>query len=171
MDDYLTKPFSPKELMVRARNLITRYALRKAWWQQEKEAEAKKPDILVPNEKEASKVIYKADVEWLKAVKSIIEQELANNQFRITDLAEAFNLSQRQFQRKINALTGISPKQYQLEIALQMARELLENKVYTNVTAISFSIGISNPSRFSDMYEKRFGKRPTEYFKTYVEAD
>jgi AraC-like DNA-binding protein len=95
----------------------------------------------------------------------IIKKELENSSFHITDLSEKFNLSRPQFQRKINMLTGLSPKQYKQEIALQNGRELMGSNVYANVTAVSYTVGISNPSRFSDMYEKKFGKRPNDYFR------
>jgi len=61
-------------------------------------------------------------------------------------------------------ITGLTPKKFQLEVALQEARKLLENKRYDSVKAISYTIGMSNVWRFSQLYLERFGKKPSAYF-------
>ena len=88
--------------------------------------------------------------------------------WKITDLAEHLNLSKRQFQRKLKLLTGMTYTDYHHEMSLQKARQLLETGTYGNVTAVALSVGISNPSRFSEMYFNRFGKKPADYFRERV---
>ncbi|MEL6633090.1 MAG: tetratricopeptide repeat protein [Bacteroidota bacterium] len=166
VDDYLTKPFSPQEIMARVDNLIHRYEARREMWQEI--LNEKLQGKLGAIEEEIVECELKSQPvqnEWLKQVEAIIKRELENPDFRLAELASSFHLSERQFQRRIKACTGLSPKKYQQEIALQQGRALLEKRVYGNVTAIAYSVGMSNVSRFSKLYEARFGKKPSAYFR------
>ena len=80
-------------------------------------------------------------------------------------LAEQCHLSKRQLQRRIKKITGLSPKKYQHEVAMQKARELLEAGSPGNVKAVALSVGIYQTYRFVRFYEARFGKHPQEYFE------
>ncbi len=165
VDDYLTKPFSPSELLARVSNLITRYEVRKALKLEESPEDQ---PVNHTREETATNVIYKSDLEWLKEVETVVKKELTNSDYQITHLADAFHLSKRQFQRKLKLLTGMTYTEYHHEIALQMARGFLETEVYGNVTGVGYAVGINNPSRFSDMYYQRFGKKPVDYFKERI---
>ncbi len=159
VNEYLAKPFSPQELTIRAQNLLTRS------WKIQQEVNQAEENTASPNENQASSVQLKqVDLEWLEGVKQTIKEELQNEAFLITDLAEQFFLSERQFRRKIKLLTGLSPKQLQHEVALQIARDLLERGQYQTIKEVAYHVGMQNAARFSKLYEARFGKRPTEYF-------
>lgn len=176
VDDYLTKPFSPQELLARVHNLLLRHEIRLEARQMEDQLilEATKNgelDGVTLHEKENEDnnlAVHQNDVEWLEQVAKAIRQELENTEYQMADLAEQFNISDRQLYRRIKKITGMPPKKYQQEIALLKARGLLEKGIYGNVTAICFSIGMSNVSRFSQLYEARFGKKPKEYFGAAV---
>jgi signal transduction histidine kinase/DNA-binding response OmpR family regulator len=161
VDDYIIKPFSPKELMARIKNLIIHRKNRSKWQEKEQYSHNKKTIAL----QEPNGFISKADIAWIKMVEQKLVKELDNDNFLLRNLANEFNLSERQFQRKIKKITGLSPKQYQQEIALQRARKLLESQQYENATAVAISVGINNVTRFSMQYEARFGKTPSEYFQ------
>ncbi|MFT5914726.1 MAG: signal transduction histidine kinase/response regulator of citrate/malate metabolism [Flammeovirgaceae bacterium] len=170
VDDYLTKPFSPEELLVRVQNILVRYEARLRW----KEEEAKEVALEVNyfteggrREGDFETSSHQIDTEWLKKVEKIIFSNLENEDFRLVDLAEQFNLSYRQFLRRIQKTTGLTLKQYQQEIALQKAREFLEKGTYGNASAVAYSIGMSHVTRFSKLYEERFGKKPSEYFANF----
>ncbi|MCB0643734.1 MAG: helix-turn-helix transcriptional regulator, partial [Phaeodactylibacter sp.] len=60
-------------------------------------------------------------------------------------------------------ITGMTPKQYQREIQLEAARRLLEQGDCQSVSEVSHSMGFSDAHYFSKLYEKRFGKRPSDY--------
>lgn len=167
VDDYLTKPFSPPELMARVGNLIARHETRKIAKQEKVSDHSLSKER---SEDQDSKVVYKSDLQWLKNVEAIVSKELVNNDFQITDLADRFHLSKRQFQRKLKLLTGLTYTEYHHELSLQKARELLENGTYGNVTGVGYAVGINNPSRFSEMYYLRFGKKPVDYFREKVKG-
>ena len=170
VDDYLTKPFSPEELRVRIHNLIQRYVARIQWQEQlalEADLETESNTDVIQEKVAINTTPHLLEKQWLDKVAHEISSNLENEDFRLTDLAEQFNLSYRQFLRRIKKLTGLSLKQYQQEIALQKARELLENGVYGNASAVAYSVGISHVTRFSKLYEARFGKNPREYFASF----
>jgi signal transduction histidine kinase/DNA-binding response OmpR family regulator len=171
VDDYLSKPFSPQELLARVNNLLVRNEARQYWQEEEPLTENTKDEFATADKGESESAhVLRSDVEWLEEVEKTIRQELENEDFRLSLLAEQFHLSERQFQRKIKKITGFTPKQYQQEIALQKARKLLENGSYQNTTAIAYSIGMNHVSRFSKLYEARFGKKPSDYFIQKMEV-
>lgn len=165
VDDYLTKPFSPEELLARVHNLLLRYEARQSAKKDvfEKVNAPSLPAFEVGSRKVAEEE-ETPEIAWLKEVETTIRKELENEHFHLSDLADQLHMSERQFQRRMKKLTGLSPKKYQIEVALQQGRALLETRSYGNVSAVAYSIGMSNVSRFSRMYEARFGKKPIEYF-------
>ncbi|MEQ9298081.1 MAG: response regulator, partial [Cyclobacteriaceae bacterium] len=164
VDDYLTKPFSPSELMARVENLITRQEARKAWASEAAAQDAEVAEVGSELTLEDYNIFYKADHDWLKQFESSVKDQLSKGTFDLDELADQSHVSKRQLQRKLKKLTGMTPKQYHQEVALQKARMYLEDDTYGNVTAVGLAVGMSNPSRFSELYLERFGKKPAEYF-------
>ncbi len=164
-DDYLTKPFVSKELLARTHNLIERYCSRK-----KVKAESTILDVTIEESSSESTIINvgkhtKSDIELMTKVAKIIEQNIDNPDFKLNDLTEEIYLSERQLRRKIKLITGLSPKKFQQEILLSKARTLLEEGIYYNTKAVALSVGMQNTTRFSKLYEARFGKHPSDYFK------
>ncbi|MEQ9298080.1 MAG: tetratricopeptide repeat protein [Cyclobacteriaceae bacterium] len=164
VDDYLTKPFSPSELMARVENLITRQVARKAWASEAAAQDAEVAEAGSELTLEDYNIFYKADHDWLKRFETQVKEQLNKGMFDLDELADQSHVSKRQLQRKLKKLTGMTPKQYHQEVALQRARMYLEDDTYGNVTAVGLAVGMSNPSRFSELYLQRFGKKPAEYF-------
>ena len=152
VDDYLAKPFSAKELLARVGNLISKHEERKAF---------EKLGIQLEFESTSS-----ADQEWLKQLEDSC-LEAIDKGINITNsyLSETLATSERQLQRRVKALTGLSVKKYVQEIRLQKARYLLENKAYNTIAEIAHASGFNTPKYFSQIYEKHFGKRPAFYLE------
>lgn len=163
VDDYLGKPFLPEELLARTHNLLERYEERISIAPEVMPANKQIPNIFA-DENQKTDAADHTEQDWVKKVEIIIKKELENPHFNVGDLAGQFFLSERQFQRRMKQHTGLSPKKFQTEVALQVARELLEKGAYGSVKAIAFSVGMSNVWRFSKLYEARFGKKPSAYF-------
>ena len=76
---------------------------------------------------------------------------------------EEMLLSRSQLFRRLKKLTGLSPSEYIKEYRLKKAYELLENKTYDSVKAVSLSVGITHRTTFNTQFKERFGKLPSEY--------
>ncbi|MCB0586947.1 MAG: AraC family transcriptional regulator, partial [Phaeodactylibacter sp.] len=77
-------------------------------------------------------------------------------------LCRELHLSSSQLQRKLNALTGLSPVKFIRHIRLNRAREFL-NDPSRSITSIAFDTGFNDPDYFSRVFRQEFGKTPTEY--------
>ncbi|MEZ4965137.1 MAG: response regulator [Saprospiraceae bacterium] len=150
VDDFLTKPFAPEELLARVDNLVSNYQKRRAYIKRQPLVD----DIKF--EKTAS-----ASQRWLKELEEAtlyaIDKKIDLN---VLYLANAMARSDRQLLRRLKAETGLSVNGYIQEIKLQYARHLLENKIYRTISEVAFSCGFNTPGYFTQLYRKRFGKAP-----------
>ncbi|MGB0369487.1 MAG: response regulator [Flavobacteriales bacterium] len=147
VDDYITKPFLARELLARVYNLLENRINRLE--------ESSEADSLVP----------KADVDqqFLLRLTTLITEQLSNSDYSIAELAEDMGMSERNIQRKLKSINGLSPNNYLKEIRLQHARELLETKKHHSVSEVMYASGFKTASHFTKVYFKRFGKKPSEY--------
>ena len=78
---------------------------------------------------------------------------------RIEDLAEQVNMSSSSFYRHFKAVTSISPLQYQKQLKLLKARQLM---LADNADAAStaYQVGYESPSQFSRESSRMFGAPP-----------
>lgn len=150
IDDYLTKPFSAKELKVRVKNLIQqREQLRKRF---------STSTVIKPSEVSA----VSADQVFLNKTISFIEAHFENEKFSVDMLAEELNMSLSQLNRKLNALINQPPGQLIRSLRLQRAADLLMKKAGT-VAEICYKVGFNDQSYFSRSFKKQFGVSPSEY--------
>lgn len=160
IDDYLTKPFDNEELIVRIENLINNKEQQEAYLQENiKEEEV--------SETENSQILAfsKDDLEWLEKVEKIVEKMCTSFDFSVDMLALEVNLSRSQVHRKLKSLTGLTPRSYINNARYDIARNLLEEKKYSSVKAVSLSVGFKDEKYFSRNYKKRFGKHPSVYLE------
>lgn len=152
VDDYLTKPFVPEELRVRVKNLLTRLHQRQ------------QPDEEIPKTEAPEPAVSPADLRWLQEVEAILRREINNTQYNLFDLSDELALSERQLNRRIKRITGLSPNKYIREIKLAHARQMLESGEVGTVAEAAYAVGFDTPHYFTRLYEERFGKRPADYF-------
>jgi AraC-like DNA-binding protein len=81
--------------------------------------------------------------------------------FHVDDVARMSGMSASAFYRHFQAVTAMSPIQFQKQIRLQEARLLLATHP-TDVTSIAYRVGYSSPSQFSREYRRQFGASPSE---------
>ncbi|MCE7991269.1 MAG: response regulator [Roseivirga sp.] len=144
IDDYIPKPFSANELKARVANLIQNTATRK-------EASREKEEEIVGNEKQL-----------LDDARNKVEAHLSDNSFSVTELSAHLNLSERQANRVLKKITGLSCLQFIREIRLQRAYRLLESHKYQTIAEVAYAVGFENPSYFTRIFSERFGKKPSE---------
>jgi AraC-like DNA-binding protein len=82
--------------------------------------------------------------------------------FRVEDVARMSGMSVSAFYRNFQAVTAMSPIQFQKQIRLQQARLLLATHP-NDVTAIGHRVGYDSPSQFSREYRRQFGAPPSRH--------
>jgi len=90
-------------------------------------------------------------VAWLK--QNFIEA------FRVDDLADRAHMSPSTFRQHFRSVTGVSPLQYQKQLRLQEARQLMLNENHDAGSAAG-QVGYESPSQFSREYSRLFGAPP-----------
>lgn len=78
---------------------------------------------------------------------------------RIDDVAHRVHMSPSTFRQHFRALTGVSPLQYQKQLRLQEARQLMLNEHFDAGSAAG-RVGYESPSQFSREYRRLFGAPP-----------
>jgi AraC-like DNA-binding protein len=81
--------------------------------------------------------------------------------FRVEDVAQLSGMSVSAFYRNFQAVTAMSPIQFQKQIRLQQARLLLATHP-NDVTGVSTRVGYESPSQFSREYRRQFGAPPSQ---------
>lgn len=92
-------------------------------------------------------------VRWIRAHYS--------QSFRVEDVAQLSGMSVSAFYRNFQAVTAMSPIQFQKQIRLQEARLLLATHP-NDVTGVGIRVGYDSPSQFSREYRRQFGAPPSE---------
>lgn len=80
--------------------------------------------------------------------------------FRVEELARLSGLSVSAFHKNFQAVTAMTPIQFQKHIRLQAARLLLANHP-NDVTGVGHRVGYDSPSQFSREYRRLFGEPPS----------
>lgn len=78
---------------------------------------------------------------------------------RIENLAALAGMSETSLHRHFKAVTSMSPLQFQKQVRLQEARNLLLGH-RDDVAGVGFAVGYDSPSQFSREYSRQFGRPP-----------
>ena len=146
-DAYLSKPFSLRLLLSRIDNLIeSRKKLNQTW------SKGVEDD-------EIGNISNEIDKSFLKQLRKIIQENLANSDLSVEQIGDEIGLSRVQLYRKVKALTGYSPVEIVRKARLTRARHLLQTTERT-VSEVAYAVGFSTPSYFSKCYKDEFGENP-----------
>ncbi|MCB0837970.1 MAG: response regulator, partial [Bacteroidetes bacterium] len=146
-DVYLTKPFSPQELVIRIHKLIEiRQLLQKRY----------QTDI-----QEVTQDTYQQEDEFIMNIKGYILENLDEPQLNGDHIGREFAMSRVHLHRKLKALTSLSTGEFVKKIRLNEAEKLLQEKKY-NISEIAYQTGFSSLSHFSREFKKVYGKAPSQ---------
>lgn len=104
--------------------------------------------------------------QFLELIHQHIEENIDNENFSVSDLAQKVGLSRSALHRKLIRYSGQSARDLILETRLNRARKLLENDVAT-AAEIAYQVGFSYPSYFNKVFKERFGVSPGDLRKQH----
>ncbi|MEO6720389.1 MAG: ATP-binding protein [Ferruginibacter sp.] len=148
-DDYLTKPFDARELLLRIQNLVNqRKLLRKKF----------AGDISL---KPSEIAVTSAEEMFLNKVLQAVEKNMGKEAFGVEELAKEVAMSRSQLHRKLIALTGQAPSEILRNTRLLRAKELLQKRAATP-SEVAYQVGFNSHTYFSKCFKEEFGISPGE---------
>lgn len=148
-DDYLVKPFDAQELLTRVRNLLeNRKKIRESYGR-------------IVHIKPGEVSVTSVDEVFLQKAIGIITSHISESEFGVETLAHEIFLSRTQLQRKLKAITNMTPSDFIRQLRLQRAKELLEKNAGT-VAEIADQVGFNNHSYFAKCFQEEFGMLPNQ---------
>jgi signal transduction histidine kinase/CheY-like chemotaxis protein len=165
-DDYLVKPFSLAELALRIRNgLRTRQqgqrrflALFTAGTFREMVSSGAL-DRPLPGEKPPVAGGEDREEAFLNRLRQAVLAQLPSAPLDVDWLASQAGMSRTQLNRKLSALTNLSPNRFIQRIRLERGSELLATGTLT-VAEVAYQIGYQSPSHFAKVFQEHFGYPP-----------
>lgn len=140
--DYITKPFNPSELKLKIENLMRFYQRRQTF-------SVELPELEIPEEESLS-----------ENVKNYILENIDDTRLTAAFLADAFFMSERNFYRKIEKDSGMTPAAFIREVRLQYAARLVEKSSDIRLNELANKIGYKSVDTFKRNYVERFGVSP-----------
>ena len=157
-DSYLPKPFYMSELKSLMSNLINNRLIVKGKFSGQQE-----------QAKQVEQVQFESSDElFMKRVMAIVNKNISNSEFNISQMVDEVGMSRTQLHRKLKELTGFSASRFMQNIRMQQAMKLLKEK-RVNVSQIAYSVGFSSQTHFSTTFKQYYGVSPTEYIKQLEE--
>lgn len=100
----------------------------------------------------------------VEEVKHLLQTDLTRP-WAIKTLAREVGLSEKKLQQEFKRLSGLSVYRYLQKTRLEEAHMLITERGLS-VTESAFRVGYSNPSRFSELFKRQFGIRPSELWQS-----
>jgi CheY-like chemotaxis protein len=169
VDDYLTKPFQPAELLARVQALLARQQVRRQFAALPPEPVTEAVPV---TESPAATLVETTPLPpttgpdpaaQLAAWQAQLAPYLADSDFGPEEMAAQLLLSRRTLYRRLGELAGLTPAAWLRELRLAHARYLLEAGQVGSVTEVAEAAGFANARYFSSLYAERFGRRPSDY--------
>jgi TolB-like protein/AraC-like DNA-binding protein/Tfp pilus assembly protein PilF len=102
--------------------------------------------------------------DFLNQLTRVVEENLSDENFGVSELAEAINMSRSNLLRKLKKSTGLSVSLFIRQVRLKRAMALLQNSSQ-NVSEVSFAVGFSSTSYFIKCFREEYGFSPGEASK------
>lgn len=154
-DAYITKPFNSLYLIGQIDNLLL---------QRKKLVERYTGMVKLMDISDDELIVTDRDSEFLNKVVQIIEENLADVNFKVSVLSRQMGMGRTNFFNKIKGLTGLSPIDFVKEFKLKKAIQLLESGNY-NVSEVSYMSGFSDPGYFSRCFKEKYKVAPSKFYK------
>ena len=103
------------------------------------------------------------DQMFLDKVRHFIEQNMANSDISIDDMAAVTATSRSTLNRRLRSLLGITAAQLLIDARMQHAMQLLQQNPYLSVSDVAYKCGYSDPRYFSRSFKMKYGSSPSDY--------
>lgn len=151
-DDYLIKPFSEKELLIRVKNLITQRLRLKEHFGRKVTLEPKRIQITPPDEA------------FLNKAMTVVDEHISDFEFTVDLFQREMAMSRMQLHRKLKALTSCSASEFIRIQRLKRAAQILETEG-VNVSEAAYKSGFNNLSYFAKCFKEEYKVSPSDYSK------
>ena len=149
-DDYIHKPFQVQELIGRVRNRLE---------QQQRSRQHYRTQLL--REGHLPVVSHSPDDEFMNRVYAVLENRLDDSSFGVEPMAQVIGMSRMHLNRKIKAMTGMTPNELIRTVRLNRAAELLLTGASVSETADR--VGFDTAAYFSKVFKEQYHLTPSEY--------
>jgi non-specific serine/threonine protein kinase len=102
-----------------------------------------------------------SDKRFTRQLVEIIDANIQNEQFGVSELAYEMHMSRSNLHRRIKNVTGESVSRYLRKVRLIKAMALLKEQSYT-ISEVAFAIGFGSVNYFSKCFKDHFGYPPGE---------
>ncbi len=159
-DSYIPKPFEVEHLLVRVEKLISSRSKLKDKYMK---------DFLVKPEKNETLEINPSAA-YIAKIKKLIEQNLTNSGYDVTDLCKDLGTSRMQLYRKLKATVGYSANELIRKIRLHKAAELLIT-TDLNIAQVTYDVGFTDLQYFRKCFKEEFEMTPSQYVRANSKDD
>jgi len=157
-DDYITKPFNLKEFKLKIKNIL------------DSKQSLKNKFISDTSLASLDVSLTSLDQKLLEKAFQIVKENIANQEFNITQFSEDLGVSRSMLFTKIKAWANATPNEFIQEIRLKHAAKLIElNKL--NISEVSYKVGFKRPKYFSQCFKKKYNLTPSEYSEKFYKND
>ena len=149
-DDYVNKPFQVQELLGRIRNRLE---------QQQRSRHHYRTQLL--REGHLPVVSHSPDDGFMNRIYAILEERLDDSSFGVEPMANVVGMSRMHLNRKIKAMTGMTPNELIRAVRLNRAAGLLLTGASVSETADR--VGFDTPAYFSKVFKEQYHVTPSEF--------
>lgn len=154
-DDYIIKPFNVSLLLKKVESVIRSRSVLKQKF-------GKVLDLIPENTLQ-----NETEEKFFKKVIGIIEENLEDPNFDVSELENNLNLSKMQLYRKLKGVSNLAPNEFIRNIRLKKAATIMQN-TEMNISEIAYAVGFNDPAYFARCFRKEFGKAPTDFMNRKV---
>lgn len=159
--DYFVKPADTASLVACFERLASIRQLRRVQSKRDVVQIRKERSPSLPAKRKPEEKISKA----IRFVENNYASDLKNRQ-----LAEFCGMTEFRFSRVFKERYGVRFREYLIFYRLREARRLLAN-AEVSVTEVAYSVGFNDPSYFTRVFRKYFGKSPSDYLGIPMDAE
>jgi signal transduction histidine kinase/ligand-binding sensor domain-containing protein/DNA-binding response OmpR family regulator len=152
-DDYLTKPFNTRLLIIRCNNLVNNRKQLQAKFSKQSNNDI---ELIATNS---------LDQQFMSKAIGVVEKMLDNSAFDVNQFASEMLMGRTAFFHKLKGITGQTPNEFITNIRLKKSLQLLVEQPEMSITDIGYELGFSSPSYFTKCFREVFGVTPAKYRK------